>query len=470
MQEQLAPILAKVTEIFQFLEGWLQSHVLTWRTAAQWAAALAALLLAKAVWRLVRPRLAHWRDTSARTVWGRALLTGLCATGELILFIGLAQLCAAAARFMGYSPWVLNAVSQLTVAGIILRLLTFAMPNKVLARSTATVVWVFVSLQILGLLTPFTAFLETLSFTMGGSTFTALGALKGLVLAIILLHAAATLSRFASGRIASMREVSPSVKVLLDKSIKVALFTVAILLVMSGVGINLTSLAIFSSALGVGIGFGLQTIISNYVAGVILLMDRSVKPGDTIEVGGVFGVVSGVNGRFSSVKTRDGKEYLIPNEHFVTNEVINWTYSDADVRLRIPVGVSYGSDVDKALRLMEESTRGLTRILTSPEPRALLMGFGDSSVDLELRAWIADARDGVSNIKSDVLRRIWTSFHENGIEFPFPQRDVLLKPGSSLAVTVDRGRDPELPDKASDMIPGAVPGPVPDKDPGEPGA
>ncbi|WP_207264029.1 mechanosensitive ion channel domain-containing protein [Desulfovibrio sp. Huiquan2017] len=448
MQEQLEPALAKITEILQFLEGWLNSHVLTWRTAAQWAAALLALLAALALWRLIRPRLARWRDAQVRSAVGRAAITGLCGTGGLILFIGLAQACGAVFESMGYSPWVLDAVSQLTVAGIALRLLSYIMPNKVLARSTATVVWVFVSLQILGLLTPLTNFLERMSFTMGNSTFTALGALKGLILAVILLQAAAMLSGFAAGRIAAMREVSPSVKVLLGKTVKVVLFTMAILLALSGVGINLTSLAIFSSALGVGIGFGLQTIISNYVAGVILLMDRSIKPGDTIEVGGVFGVVGGVYGRFSSVKTRDGKEYLIPNEHFVTNEVINWTYSDTDVRLRIPVGIAYDSDVDKAMRLMEASTRGLSRILTSPEPRALLMEFGDSSVNLELRAWIADANDGVSNIKSEILLRIWNSFHENGIEFPFPQRDVLLKPGSALAVTVsgntidNPGQDP----------------------------
>ncbi|MGE4421596.1 MAG: mechanosensitive ion channel family protein [Pseudodesulfovibrio sp.] len=450
MEQELAPVLAKISEILQFLEGWLRSNVLTWLTAAQWAAALLALLLALAVWRIVRPRLARWRDAQAHTPLSRGVLIGLDSTGAMFLFICLAQVGAAVFEFMDYSPWVLDVVSQLTVAGIVLRLLAFAMPNKALARSTATVVWIFVSLQILGLLTPLTAFLDKLSFTLGSSRFTALGAFKGLVLAIILLQAAAMLSRFAATRIAGMRGVSPSVQVLLGKTVKVLLFTVAILLAMSGVGIDLTSLAIFSSALGVGIGFGLQTIISNYVAGIILLMDRSIKPGDTIEVGGVFGVVSGVYGRFSSVKTRDGKEYLIPNEQFVTNEVINWTYSDTDVRLRIPVGVSYGSDVDKALALMEESTKGLKRILTSPAPRALLMGFGDSSVDLELRAWIADARDGVSNIKSDVLRRIWKSFHENGIEFPFPQRDVLLKPGSALAVTVERGGDKDQPEEPSD--------------------
>jgi len=439
MEEQLTPIMAKISEILLFLEDWLQTNVLTWRTAAQWLCALGALLISLAVWRVVRPRLERWRYAHVQNPLGRGALYVVAQTGGLILFIMLAQMGAGGFQLLDYRPWVLDALSQLTVAGIAIRLLALTMSNKGLARSTATVVWIFVGLHMLGLLTPFTNFLQNLSFSMGSTTFTALGALKGLILAVILLQAAVMLSKFAVTRISHMRDVSPSVQVLLGKTVKVILFTVAILMAMSSVGINLTSLAIFSSALGVGIGFGLQTIISNYVAGIILLMDRSIKPGDTIEVGGVFGVVSGVYGRFSSVKTRDGKEYLIPNEQFVTNEVINWTYSDNNIRLRIPVGVAYEADVNKALRLMEEAPKGMKRILSSPEPRAMLIEFGDSSVNLELRAWIADTNDGVTNIKSDVLLRIWDLFHENGVVFPFPQRDVLLKPGSALAVTVDRG-------------------------------
>jgi len=440
MEEQLAPVMTKISEILQFLEDWLQTNVLTMRTAAQWAWALAALLLSLAVWRLVRPRLERWRDSGMTNPLGRGALHILIQTGSLILFIMLAQAGAGVFEFLDYRPWVLDALSQLTVAGIAIRLLAMTMPNKGLARSTATVVWVFVGLHILGLLAPFTKFLENLSFTLGETTFSALGALKGLILAIVFLQGAVLLSRFAVGRISHMRDVSPSVQVLLGKTVKVVLFTFAILLALSSVGIDLTSLAIFSSALGVGIGFGLQTIISNYVAGVLLLMDRSIKPGDTIEVGGVFGVVSGVFGRFSSVKTRDGKEYLIPNEQFVTNEVINWTYSDTNIRLKIPVGVAYDSDVNKALKLMEQAPRDMKRILGSPAPRAMLIEFGDSSVNLELRVWIADTNDGVTNIKSEVMLRIWDLFHEHGVEFPFPQRDVLLKPGSALAVTVDRER------------------------------
>jgi len=229
--------------------------------------------------------------------------------------------------------------------------------------------------------------------------------------------------------------------VLLIKINKVILFTGAILFAMASVGIDLTSLAIFSSALGVGIGFGLQTVFSNYVAGVLLLMDNSIKPGDTIEVSGVFGVVREMHGRYTSILTRDGKEYLIPNEQLVTGEVVNWTFSDSNIRIKIPVGVSYGSDVPRAMALMEEAARGVHRVLRHPEPVARLSGFGDNSVDLDLRIWIADADQGVANVQSDVLLKIWELFHEYGVEFPFPQRDVLLKPDSHLKVTIEKDGD-----------------------------
>ncbi|MGE4193710.1 MAG: mechanosensitive ion channel family protein [Pseudodesulfovibrio sp.] len=454
MKEQLMPVMDKISEVLVFLEGWFRSNVLTWKTGLQWVWAVVALLLALLIWRGLRPRFDNWRGGLAENPVGRAVLSGVLNIGWLLLFLGLAQAGVQVFEELEYVPWVLDAVSQLALAGMALRLLALGMPNKALARSTATVVWVFVSLHILGLLTPLTSFLNNLSFTIGETRFSALDGFKGLILATIFLQAAVILSRIAVGRITAMRDVSPSVQVLLGKTVKVVLFTVAILMALSSVGIDLTSLAIFSSALGVGIGFGLRTIFSNYVAGIILLMDRSIKPGDTIEVGTVYGVVTGVFGRFSSVRTRDGKEYLIPNEHFVTNEVVNWTYSDADVRIRVPVGIAYESDVNRALELMEEAPKGLNRILASPEPRALLVEFGDSSVNLELRVWIADTKDGVGNIKSDLLLRIWNLFHENGIEFPFPQRDVLLKPGSALSVTLDKGGDGDAPKPLKTPNPG----------------
>jgi len=423
---------------FDFLLHWLDANVLTWSTAAQWACAAALYLLTALPWRGFERRLFERLDGKGLGPMVRSVLRAVVSVGNVAAFMVLLQVCAEVFRRLDLKPGVLEGASDLAVAWIVIRLLTSIMPNRALARSVVTLVWIVAALSIFGLLAPITGFLGDLRFAVGGVSFTALGVVKGLFLAVVFLQAAAFASEFVTRRIQGARDLSPSIQVLLVKTFKVLLYTGAVLVAMASVGIDLTSLAIFSSALGVGIGFGLRTIFSNYVAGVLLLMDDSIKPGDTIEVGGVFGVVRDMRSRYTSVLTRSGKEHLIPNEELIAGVVVNWTYSDRNVRLEIPVGVAYGSDVEKALALLVEAASGVGRVLTAPAPVAQLSGFGDSAVDLQLRVWIADAENGVSNVRSDVLRRVWKLFHENNIEFPFPQRDVLLKPDSTLTVKIDK--------------------------------
>jgi small-conductance mechanosensitive channel len=428
----------KIDFAIAFLTDWLKANVLTWNTAVQWSCVVGAYLVAALLWRGLERRLFARVDEKFETGLGRSLLRALVDVGNVAVFILFMQICASVFRVMEYVPRVIDAASDLAVAWIVIRLVTSMMPNRALARGVATLVWAVAALNVFGLLSPITDFLAGLSFSVGDNSFNALEAVKGLALAAVFLQAAAITGQFADRRIQRIRDLSPSLRVLMIKAVKVVLFTAAVLAAMSSVGIDLTSLAIFSSALGVGIGFGLQTIISNYVAGVILLMDRSIKPGDTIEVGSVYGVVRGMFGRYASVLTRDGTEYLIPNQQLVSNEVVNWTYSDTNVRLKVPVGISYGSDVEKALVVLPSAIEGVSRVLRSPAPIACMVGFGDSSVDLELRIWIADADKGVTNVRSEVMLNIWRLFHENGIEFPFPQRDVHIKPDSAIAVKIEK--------------------------------
>lgn len=433
----------KIERILAFLTDWLHTNVLTWQTGAQWLCVAGAYLLALLLWKGFERRLFETINEKVSGDLSRQLLRGLVDIGNVAGFILLMQVCAAVFTSLGHHTRVIDAASELAVAWIIIRLLTSIMANRTLARVVTLFVWSIAALSVFGLLAPVTEFLEGLSLTVGESTFTALGAIKGVGLALIFLQGATLAVRFAVSRIEQVRDISPSLRVLSIKAVKVGLYTAAILVAMSSVGIDLTSLAIFSSALGVGIGFGLKTIFSNYVAGILLLVDNSIKPGDTIEVSGVFGTVKDMHGRYTSVLTRDGKEYLIPNEILIANEVINWTYSDSNVRFKLPVGISYGSDVELAMKLLEQACEGVPRVLRNPAPASRLMGFGDSSVDLELRFWIADAADGVANVGSPVLLNIWNLFHEHNIEIPFPQRDVLLKPDSKLHVTLDKGETHE---------------------------
>ena len=180
-------------------------------------------------------------------------------------------------------------------------------------------------------------------------------------------------------------------------------------------------------AVGVGIGFGLQKVVSNLVSGLILLIDRSIKPGDVIEIEGTYGWINSLRARYASVITRDGKEHLIPNEDLITNRVINWSFSDRNVRVRVPIGISYDSNPRLAIELCLQAAKLTSRTLMDPEPKCLLTGFGDNSIDLELRFWIDDPSNGVGNVRSAVLLSIWDKFNENNIEIPYPQRDIRIR-------------------------------------------
>ena len=206
------------------------------------------------------------------------------------------------------------------------------------------------------------------------------------------------------------------------------------------VGIDLTALAVFTRALGVGLGFGLQKVVSNFVSGIILLMEKSVKPGDVIAVDDSYGWVQSLGARYVSVLTRDGIEHIIPNEDFITQKVENWSFSNNDLRLKMDVGVSYDTDVEKAMALCLEAVREQDRVKSKELAVCFLKGFGDSSVDLELRFWIDDPAEGCGNVKSKIYLSIWHKFKKHGIEIPYPQRDLHIRSAVPLTVGGDAAK------------------------------
>ncbi|WP_348636235.1 mechanosensitive ion channel domain-containing protein [Sphingomonas sp. LaA6.9] len=221
--------------------------------------------------------------------------------------------------------------------------------------------------------------------------------------------------------------LDPTQKLLTEKLVGIGVIAVAFFMGIDALGIDLTALTVFSGAFGLAVGFGLQKTFGNLFAGLILLMDRSIKPGDVIVVGDRFGWVNRIGTRAVSVVTRDGKEHLIPNENLMTQEVENWSYSDRNVRLHIPVRVSYDSDQDRARELMLEAVRAAPRVLDDPATVVWIVNFGDSGIEYDIRMWISDPENGVGNVTSDVLTRIWKLFCENDIRIPFPQRDLHIR-------------------------------------------
>ena len=252
--------------------------------------------------------------------------------------------------------------------------------------------------------------------------------LQSVIMLTVLFIVAGWVTTFSSGRLARVDDLSPSMRVLTEKFIFLAAYGIATLFAVRSLGFDLTNLAILSGAIGVGLGFGLQKIVSNLVSGFILLIDKSIKPGDVISLEGTFGWIQNLSARYVSVLTRDGREFLIPNEDLITNQVVNWSHSNKMVRLDIDFGVSYDSDPYLVRKIACEAAAGVERVESHPSPVCHIVGFGDSSIDLRLRFWIDDPSSGLTNIRGNVFLALWDTLHEHNIDIPFPRRDVHVLP------------------------------------------
>jgi small-conductance mechanosensitive channel len=291
----------------------------------------------------------------------------------------------------------------------------------------STLIWVVVALYLLDWLPAVTKAMDSFAFKVGATRISVLSIFNFIVLSAVLFTLAMWLSNYVERRVRASKHLNASLQVGLAKFLKFFLIALAILVALDAVGINLTALTVFGGALGVGLGFGLQRITSNFISGFILLFDRSIKPGDVISIGDKFGWVQELRARYIVVMDRDGVETLIPNENLVTTDVINWSYSNPNVRLKIPVSISYGDDPEKALGLLSDAANNCMRVLQDPPPAARLMEFGDNGIHLELRIWISDPQNGITNVRSDLNLAIWRLFKQAGITIPFPQRDVHVK-------------------------------------------
>ena len=291
----------------------------------------------------------------------------------------------------------------------------------------STSIWILVALHLLGWLPKVVSVLDAFGYSFGSVRVSLLTVLELLLVIGVLMVLAAWLSKTIEAALSRSSYLSSSVKIGLSKTIKLVLYTLAGLLSLNAVGIDLGALAIFGGALGVGLGFGLQRIASNFISGFILVFDRSIRPGDVISINEKFGWVQELRARYVVVRDRDGVETLIPNENLITTEVINWSYSDEQVRIKLPVQISYADDPEAAMEVLTQAAQTSQRVLQDPTPAARLMGFGDSGIDLELRVWISDPQLGVNNVRSELNIAIWKGFKAAGITIPYPQQDLHVK-------------------------------------------
>ncbi|MBM2715826.1 mechanosensitive ion channel [Mesorhizobium caraganae] len=325
----------------------------------------------------------------------------------------------------------------LSLAWLFATVLSRIIRNRLVARTLGWLAWIYAALVILGVSDEAAAFLDSLAIPLGAVRLSALMVLKAALLLIATVWLAVVTGNYIDERVRLSEELTPSIRVLVGKVAKIGLVLVAGAVALSAVGLDLTALTVFSGAVGVGLAFGLQKVVSNFVSGVIILLDKSIKPGDTISLEGTFGWIRELRARFVSVVTRDGREFLIPNEDFITQRVINWSFSDNLVRLDVNFGVSYDADPHKVSELAIEAAISVGRVEADRRPVCWLTDFGDSSLNFVLRFWIRDPQQGLTNVRGKVLLVLWDTFKANGISIPYPHREIIMKG----AGPVRRGHD-----------------------------
>ncbi len=407
---------------------WLKTEMLVPATLIQAGAILAALTIA----RLIDRPITRWLDAlTDRLDWidkpPGQFIKAAVRLGTPIIALALIAIGNTLAAELSQPHYLLSTAASLMAAWVVIRLSSSVVRNPAWAKAITWTAMGLAALNILELLDPAIDLLDALDVTFGQVRISVLGVLKGVVVLAVLVKLASIGSSLLDKRLKDIPGLTPSVEVLLAKAIRIFLFTLAIMLAMSSVGIDLTHLAFFSGAVGLGVGFGLQKVISNLVSGVILLLDKSIKPGDVITVGDTFGRIVTMSARYVSVVTRDGTEFLIPNEDLITRQVVNWSYTNRLIRVKINVGVSYDTDLKLARELCLEAAARVERVLSHPKPVCHVVDFGDSSIDLQLRVWIGDPENGVTNVMSAVRLALWELFTEHKIEIPFPQRDVHIR-------------------------------------------
>lgn len=404
---------------------WFEREIFTDQSLFNLVAIIACIHIAWFIARPLKSRLSATIEKRNLTVTapGR-LLIAFRDTLTKVIAVVLLWLAMAVFRHFGLKIYLLNTFESLLGAWVAIHLITSIVQQAHWARFIAFLAWTVAALPIFSLLDPVLALLDSMAFTIGDTRLSVRLIIKALIILSILIWLAVNVSNLFNKRIAKIEGMSPSIQVLLTKTIAIVLMLMAALISISSLGIDLSVFAFVGGAVALGIGFGLQKVISNLFSGLILLLDRSIKPGDVIAIDNTYGQIKAMGARYVSIVTRDNTEYLIPNEDLITHRVVNWSFSTTLLRLKFTVGVAYDSDIHEVRELMIAAASRIDRVLDKPQPACHLKNFGDSSIDMELRFWIRDPENGISNVRSAVRIAIWDAFRANGIEIPFPQRVV----------------------------------------------
>lgn len=384
----------------------------------------------------VAPRLNQW--LRSRLGWPKwRLRLGLLVQRKLrvILFALIAWLIVLIMRQITWpsQSQLIALAATISTAWVAIEFLARLIANRFLLRIVRWGAWIWVTLYFLGLLDPASELLDSVAIGIGEFRLSALTVVKAVFITGLLIAAARLLSNLASASLAKNSDISPTMRVLIGKILQWTLIVLAFVVGLRAIGVDLTGLTIFSGAVGVGLGFGLRAVVSNLVSGVVILLDKSVKPGDVISLGThpgtqseIFGWIDALGARYTSVVTRDGKEYLIPNEDLVTQQVVNWSHTNDFVRLDLYFGASYGDDPHEVSKMAINAALTVKRVLAQRTPVCWITEFGESRISYMLRFWISDPQGGINNVKGQVYLALWDAFKKRGVSIPYPQREIRL--------------------------------------------
>jgi len=386
--------------------------------------------------------------TPTALTWNYFASQGSLVAMPAILALTLVVVARSVILAANFDVSMLDAAARLIGAYVAVRvivlLFTASLGNKSWMQHWETratlVLWLIIAAEYLGWLDPIISTLDSIGMAAGKSRISLWSVLKLLFTLTLFVLVAAWISRWFERRLKRLSNLAPSTRIGIAKFANAFLIGLSMLLGLNAAGVDLTALTVLTGAIGLGLGFGLQSIAANFVSGFVLLMDRSIKPGDVISLSGQsgtstenFGWVQELRGRYVVVRDRDGVEMLVPNQQLISNAVINWSYTDPRIRLKLPIRVSYRDDPELALGVLLTACEGQARVLQEPAPVSRLMHFSDSGIELELRFWISDPQEGVNNVRSEVNRAIWRLFKQHNITIPVAQREIVVqsKPGHS---------------------------------------
>ncbi|NNK79235.1 MAG: mechanosensitive ion channel [Litoreibacter sp.] len=417
------------------VEKFVLSMMRPW-SAYQLAIALGVLIAAHLLRKVLGPRVRKWM--ASREGWPTWRMRILVIVNQRLRAIFFVALIWTVVLIMREATWpsrsyLLSIMANLSTAWLVVVFATRLIRSAWVRKTVRIGAWIYVTLHILGLIEDTERALDSAALEIGEFRISLLLIIQGVVIVSVMVALARFVSNTTTRQVQANEEISPSMRVLIIKVTQIAIYAIAFFIGVKAIGIDLTGLAVLSGAIGVGLGFGLQKVVSNLVSGVIILLDKSIKPGDVISLGETFGWINTLGARYASVVTRDGKEYLIPNEDLITGQVVNWSHSNEFVRLDIYFGTAYHDDPHQVRRLAIEAAKRVDRVLATKPAVCHIVGFGDSSVDYILRFWIKDPTAGLTNIRGNVYLALWDTFKEHDISIPFPQREVRMLDGAQTA-------------------------------------